>query len=516
MTFALRTAAAVLLAASLVAPAAGAIDDDPGGLIRSSTSLAKVRALYARTHAAERTRAATVIELWRLAQDNMTGTFRVRRLGKDVRETTTLGPLTYEQGIHAGLRWQQNRNGITYTFSGFHDQRDAISERAWDNANDTHDVRLVGESVPLDAYVVEINPTGGRHEWLFIDKRTGNVIRRERMERRRRVIITYDEFRTFDGIPEPSRVRQTDSFGNEREQTLLSRTLDLTPDLVDVAIPPTRRTFVEFPAGTPLVRLPIRFINGLMIVHVTIGFHGYDFILDSGAAGIVVDPSVVDDQHLERYGTRIGATIGTFSEATTIVPQISTGVLKMHNVVARVLGVPFRVDDRTRIAGLLGFDFFADAIVHVDEERFIVEAIAPSAFKPPQDAVATTIALDDKTPAIRARVGSAIARIILDTGANRSVFTTAYSDRADFAVDPTSVASRFRGVGGIGTAESAHLKQFEFAGIPVTDPSVDVSSADLGVEDIDGTAGTDMLRNYDLFFDYRANTVYARRPKAVR
>ena len=42
---------------------------------------------------------------------------------------------------------------------------------------------------------------------------------------------------------------------------------------------------------------------------------------------------------------------------------------------------------------------------------------------------------------------------------------------------------------------------------------IDVSNANLGAEDVDGTAGTDLLHAYDLFFDYRSAALYVRRSK---
>ena len=129
-----------------------------------------MRALYVKNHDRERTRAATIIEEWRLTQDKMSGTYHVFRLGRDERDITLLGPFFSEAGVHGGTRWQQTRNGITYTYSGVHENRDARSESAWLTDTDPRDVRLIGESVPLNAYVVEIDPPGGRHEWRFIDK----------------------------------------------------------------------------------------------------------------------------------------------------------------------------------------------------------------------------------------------------------------------------------------------------------------------------------------------------------
>jgi predicted aspartyl protease len=502
--------AALLLFAAGAASAA--VDDEPSGLVASSASLAHVRTLYDRAHAHDYTRAATVIEEWRLFQDDTVGSYHVNRLGKDVRETTTLGPLVYQRGVRGAVHWEQNRNGIVYTYPGDHEARDAVSERAFRDAGDERDVKLVGESVALNAYVVEVNPPAGRHEWLFVDKRTGYVARREYVERRRRYATSYDDYKLVEGIPEPSRTRTVDSLGNEREQILVTRSLDTTPDLRDVDIPAPRRV-VEFPEKQPSVRLPVRFVNGLAIVRVIVGRVGYDFLLDSGAAGIVIDPSVAQQQGLERYGQRLGATLGTFPESTTIVPQMTIGGLRMRNVVSRVVTVPFRPDDHTHVAGLLGFDFFADAVVHIDLQHNLAEAISPDRFRAPADAVTVNVDLDDKTPAVTAHAGSTTGRVVLDTGANRTVFETAFAERGDFSPDRVASTMHVRGMGGYASAEPTRVPSFELGGLWLRDATADVSNADLGTEDVDGIIGTDLLRSYELWFDYRANAVYVRREK---
>jgi hypothetical protein len=508
-----RRSALLLTAVLTIAlPAGAAVDDQPSGLVAPTASLARVRALYERAHAREHTRAVTVLEDWRLFQDGTVGSYRVNRLGKDVRETTTLGPLAYERGVLHGTRWEQNRNGVVFTYPGVHEQRDAISDHAFRDANDDRSVHIVGDSPAFSAYVVEVNPAAGRHEWLYVDKRTGNLVRREYVERRRRYTTTYDDYRLSEGVPEPSRVRTTDSLGNEREQTLVNRSLDLTPDVRDVEMPPSRRV-LEFPERQTTVRLPVRFVNGLAVVRVIVGRGAYDFLLDSGAAGIVVDPTLVDQQNLDRYGQRVGSTLGTFPETTAIVPQMTIGPLRMRNVVSRVVKIPFRIDDRTHIAGLLGFEFFADAVVHVDVERNLAEAIVPERFHAPPDASSVGLGLDDKTPAVAARAGSANGRVVLDTGANRTVFQSVFAERGDFSPQRFASTMHVRGMGGYANAEPTRLSAFEVGGIWTRGATADVANADLGTDDVDGIIGTDFLRSYDLWFDYKTATVYLRRAK---
>ncbi|MDB5026718.1 MAG: signaling protein [Candidatus Eremiobacteraeota bacterium] len=502
-----------MLLAALVftaAPALAAIDDEPGGLVPATAPLTRVRALYERAHPRERTRSMTVLEDWRLFQDGTVGSYRVNRLGRDVRETTTLGPLSYERGILHGVRWEQNRNGIVFTYAGIHDQRDIASDRAFRDPSDDRNVHVVGDSLAFNAYVVEVNPGAGRHEWLFIDRRSGHLVRREYVERRRRYTSTYDDYHAVDGIPEPSRIRTTDSLGNEREQILVNRSLDGTPDVRDVEMPASRRV-VEFPEHQTSVRLPVRFVNGLAVVRVIVGHGAYDFLLDSGAAGIVIDPSIVDQQGLERYGQRVGSTLGTFPESTTIVPQISIGGLRMRNIVSRIVRIPFRVDDRTHVAGLLGFDFFADTVVHVDLAKNLAEAISPDRFHPPADTSTVPLSLDDKTPAVGVRAGNATGRVVLDTGANRTVFETTFAERGDFTPDRFATTTHVHGMGGFTNAEPTRVPSFELGGLWTRGATADVARADLGSEDVDGIVGTDFLRTYELWFNYRQSAVYLRR-----
>jgi hypothetical protein len=190
---------------------------------------------------------------------------------------------------------------------------------------------------------------------------------------------------------------------------------------------------------------------------------------------------------------------------------MSLAGLRMRTVVARVVAVPFHLDDRTHVMGLLGFDFFADAVIHVDVDRGLAEAIVPEKFKPSADAGTVPIGLDDKTPAVRLRAASAVGRVVLDTGANRSVFEPEFADRADFGGSGGGL--HLFGIGGEASAETAHVPSLELGGVLTRDVVADVSDADLGTDDIDGVLGTDVLHEYDLWFDYRTSAVYVRKSK---
>ena len=469
-----------------------------------------MRALYERAYARTYGPRQTVLEDWRLYQDGIVGSYRVARVGHDERDTTSLGPVTYERGVLHGIHWEQDANGVTYTYPDVHEQKDALSEHDLRDPADDRDVHLLGESPDLDAYVVEVNPPAGRHAWYYIERRSGYLVRTERVRYGRRFITDDDDIRLVDGVPEPSRVRTVDALGNERDQILVSRTVEDVPVPSAIEIPPTRHP-LEIPTGVGPIRLPMRMVDGLPVVRTIVGRTAYDFLLDSGSSGIVVDPSVVDQQGFEHYGRHFGATLGTFTESTTVLSQLTVGELRMRDVVARVASLPFRPDAHTKIAGLLGFDFFADAIVHVDLPRGIVDVVAPERWHPPADASALSVGLTDRTQSVHLRVGSGIGRVVLDTGANRSLFVNTFADRADFGTERIPTVTRVRAIGGVSAAETTHVSVIDLAGIEVRDPTVDVTSGSLGADDLDGIVGTDVLREVELWFDDRTGTIYVRR-----
>jgi predicted aspartyl protease len=471
--------------------------------------------MYERAQGKDKEHTAEVVEDWKLFQDNMQGTFRTRRYLTNYIETTTLGPLTYLNGARNTLHWQQNRNGLTIPYSGLH-ERDAISERAFDLvAPDRPEVHVLGESPAFGAYVIEVDPSQGRHEWIFIDKRTGEMTRRERVERGRRYMTTYENFRTFDGDPMATRVHTVDSLGNERDQQLIARTVDPTPDLHDFDPPPNRRTFVEFPAHAGAVRLPARLVNGLFVVRVNIANHGYDFLLDTGAAGIVLDTQLAESLSLERYGSKNGNTVGTYLESTSIVPEMTIGPLRMQRVVTRVVPLPFHAEGSTRIVGLLGFDFFDDLVAHIDYADASVDVMPWEAFAKPSGTQIVPLALDDKTPLARVHIDDGVtARLTIDTGANRTLVFSDFAERAALPYDRLDTTVRFRAVGGIGSGGLGKLRSIDVGTFQLDKPTVEISPDTFGTEDTDGVLGSDVLRALDVWFDFRGTQAFVRRSKA--
>ena len=145
----------------------------------------------------------------------------------------------------------------------------------------------------------------------------------------------------------------------------------------DVAVPANRRALVEFPAGRTTVRLPARFVHGAIVVRVQIGDRGVDFALDSGSDSIVIDPGTVADLGLHASGLTSEVIAGRVDSSLVRIPEMKIGELRMHDVVADVLPMPFKPANDVRLAGLLGFDFLDATAVTIDFAAQTVDATAP-------------------------------------------------------------------------------------------------------------------------------------------
>ncbi len=246
-----------------------------------------------------------------------------------------------------------------------------------------------------------------------------------------------------------------------------------------------------------------------------------NLLLDSGASGILIDPGIVSALGIPTFGATTGTMAGNYSLAHAVVPEIDFGNVALRNVA--VSAVPFTSwgDEHTPIAGLVGFDFLDAAVFKVDYVNGTVSVIDPATFAPPAGAYAQAIALDDRVPVINATVAHASgALFILDTGADRTTLYSAFVNDhglsgADQGMgtqmrDAFPFETQFSGVGGRVAFRMLQLGPFEVAGVtfPTWLFSATYDAASFEGEDYDGLIGQDVLRYFDVYFDYAHQRVY--------
>jgi hypothetical protein len=516
-------AIAALLAIACLGAASNTVDDGtaaPVGITAPPAGVTLATVLSAHKKAVGKIAAGTLktrIETWTIAEAGQTGTDASVESGSDRRDDVTLGPVHTATGTVAGRDWHQNANGEVVIEHGLH-HLDDISARAL--ATMGKGVTLLGKvASPVAAYVIEAAPQGGRLEYLFYDKTTGQLIRREESIRGRRHVQTYDDFRTTKGLAQAWHIHASDGHAeNDRDYRLQTLSLGSAVDPKQLAIP---QSTTPVALASAKVIIPIKLIDDRVIIPVTISGRTVDFQLDSGASSILIDNLIVDALKLPTYGKAVGETAGTYNEGTTVVPLMTFGGVTMKNVVADSAPFTFWSDDKTPVAGLMGFDFIDGAVIHIDYERSVLEAYDASSFTPPAGATSIPIALDDDVPLVSTSVANVTGdRFIVDTGADRSTlfsrFVSEHSAQvADQGLGDEMVASypfltEVNGVGGTVKYRPLQAGPFAFGGhvFPKWLFQATHDAAAFEGDDFDGLVGQDVLRNFDVYLDYAHEKIW--------
>lgn len=458
-------------------------------------------------------------ERWSMRFGSMSGTIVYVASGREYREDEILGPDHEARGYDGSTLWSMDANGQVAVGAGIHqsDNVDAAALRSPGHRG----VTLLGRTTePVDAYVVRVQPAGGRLEYRFYDAKSFLLDRVEEIRRDRRVTITFDDYRTTDGLTEPWHVHTSDGFAtNDSDRTLQSLEHDVRVDPSELAVPKSTPLIT---LGTSPVRVPVKMSGDGIVVPVKIGADTVDFFLDSGASGIVVDNAIVEALGIPEHGRVTSETAGIYVESDVVIPSMSAGPLTLHDVHAESL--PFtQWTESAPVAGLLGFDFIHDVVWHVDYEHGTLDAIAPAAFVPPVGARALDVTFDDDVPTLSLSIAGVEApAFVVDTGAYRSMlfsgYVTAHASRltdeglGQAMTDAYPFVNDFSGVGG--TVDYRPLQTGPLVVGSLSFPAwlFDVaqssSAFEFQFEDYDGLIGQDFLRNFDLYLDYPDHKIY--------
>jgi len=490
----------------------------PAGIAPTSVTLAAVIAAHRKAIGRLAPGALkTSVERWAIKTEGLEGTESYVERDRDSRVDRTLGPLHTAYGMLAGRDWHQNENGEVVVERGLH-VIDDVSAHAL--ATLSKDVTLLGTvAKPVSAYVVKVAPKGGRLEYLYYDRSTYMIVRTERARNGRRIVTALDDFRTTAGLTEAWHYTTSDGRPeNDGDYRMTSLDIGKPVDAALVAMPAATSPVVF---AKPRVSIPIRMAGDRIIVPTKIQGHTVDFQLDSGASGVVLDSAVVDALALKLYGSSLGDTAGTYRQGSTIVPLISIGDISLQNL--EVQSAPFTewVDEKTPVAGLMGFDFIDGAVLHIDYLDGTLEAIDPATFVPPAGARALPIALDDDVPLVDVGIAKALGHLfIVDTGADNSAifsnFVAAHpNDVTDRGLGDRMLAqfpfvSDFAGVGGTVDYRPLQVGPLTFAGYTfpkwMFNGTHDAPSFE--GDDFEGLIGQDMLRNFDVYLDYRHEKIW--------
>lgn len=523
----MRVARAVVVATALIlaASALGAAKDDPKvdappqGLVPASVRLADVLALHDKMLGRPGARPArdTVIEDWAFVDSGLAGREHLERSGVDYHSRIVTGAYTEEFGQVGDQRWHRDANGFTSPTTDL-DDRSFIAVRVLEDAADPkNDVLVLGKTTDAKpAYVLQVKRPGYHHpEWIYYDAATGNVVRLEYFEGKRRVVSTYDDFRTVDGTTQAWHVHDA----------WWDRTLDddwhITAFHAGMLIAPSAFAAPKEDAsqGGAQVRgaLPAQFVDGFIIVRVKVGDRGLDFELDSSQAESMIDRGVAEDLHLPTYGQATRTSTGASIAYRTVIPDADVGPIHLHNFEVRASDIAYKPSTTTKVVGILGYDFLADNVVHVDYVHSLIEVIPSKYFAgatPIQKAIELPFQIDDGVPLVPMQIGNTLSdRVIVNCDLPLTlVFGTFVAAHADELQDmnPGKHQKRFvpfADEGTFGTSADVWLSRVpnlrfaiaNYQQLPVLTTNFPYSTTGQAV---DAEIGLDYLHYFDLYFDY--------------
>ncbi|MGD1065251.1 MAG: retropepsin-like aspartic protease [Vulcanimicrobiaceae bacterium] len=437
----------------------------------------------------------------------------VYRDGSDARSVSDSGPFHEENGTLHGQAWRQNANGQTILR-----QPDPGDER---HVLPTTTVTRITE--PVVGYVVARLDEHGEGTKDYVDASTWRIVRQDGVTANGTSATTYDDFRSDGGRVFTHHWRTVNGINHTTTDTTVTAYVPGGVTAADLAIPPPARALVEFPPGVTSVTLPTHFsdrpFNGERInVRLTIAGRGLDFVLDTGASGILMDSTVARQLGLHLYQQQSAVTAARYESAEAVVPEIHVGDLVMHNVAVHVAPLGFD-NGNVKEVGLLGFDFLAELGVTIDYDQKRVTVVPGDAFVPPTapNAIAVPVRVGDGEQEVTLTFNGAVGeRWGLDTGVRGTFmvfghFATRYPDavRQDRVVPRYARYGVGSGVGGSFDAERLHVRSVVLGNVTFTDV-IGTLVTQSGAYDapMDGVIGAAFLHFFTVELDDTHSTVY--------
>ncbi len=478
--------------------------------------VATIVAAYDRaTHADEIT---TMHAEGTLSGEGLSGTFRLFRDGKNEREDDVLGPRS-ETSLKVGDRFYvRNANGNVRELRGFLRRR-ARTEELIDSGDFVRHPELTrfagwGDAGGRQVWRLEVNAAGGEPETLWIDPASGLPLRLEYLDGDGPSFVDYSDWRDVNG--RKISFRNVLSDGDHRFDTvqqIASLELDVPVD-PEVFVPLAPRTL----AATGVHAVPLIERDGHVGATVRIAGQDWFFLLDTGAQSILVDGAVLKAAGVEGQGSmevRGAARSGGLSAA--VLPRLEIDGAAMDEVVVSSLDIARNLGGGLHIDGILGYPFFASALVEMDFAHHQLRFGPPGSFVPQGTRVELDV--DRELAEATLRVNDRLeAPFIVDTGNSGEMLIYRPFLEAHPGVVPFSAASSWNyGIGGANATYRSSLDQVKVGEFALYRRSVDVVLAKEGAfaDRVDaGNVGLGVLRNFVVTFDLGNAAMYVARGEA--
>jgi hypothetical protein len=252
--------------------------------------------------------------------------------------------------------------------------------------------------------------------------------------------------------------------------------------------------------------------DGHVGITVHIANRDWFFLLDTGAQSILADSAVLKAAGVDGQGAmevRGASRSGGLRVAT--LPRIEIDGAGMDDVVVSSLDLGRSLGGGLRIDGILGYPFFASAVVELDFAKRVMRFGPPGSFVPQGAKIVLDVdrELAESTFRINDRID---APFIVDTGnSGEMLLYRPFLDLHPGLVPFSANGSTNYGLGGANTVYQTTLDAIRLGGVDLYHRNVDVVLAKNGAfaDRVDaGNVGLGTLRNFVATFDLGNAAMY--------
>ncbi|HEV2741487.1 MAG TPA: aspartyl protease family protein [Candidatus Elarobacter sp.] len=411
---------------------------------------------------------------------------------------------TFEDGFTGRVLWSSNQNGFTVQTIGdaarYVYTEDALFGEGLSSLPGTVLRTETIDGTPVTW--VRVAPAVGVAAELAIDPATGSL--------KRAVLDPNGKYETrFDVMG------YTDVGGGKRvlsswrytggKALHAYTTIEANKPVTDDELHPPKQT-ATWSFDPAVASVPIELTKDRIFVYAMVNGVRGKFILDTGAGSIAFTDTFARRAGAKRVGESTIVGIGGGAAANLYkVDTIAFGANALHDVIIYT-GLDERGSSETDVAGLIGFDLLAGAIVELDLDGKTLRIMDPAKVQPDTSkGLVVHVDLADGTPRVAMTVAGRVPVLAtLDSGNPLHVLfsqSLVSRDRVSFFTDPTSLASQLQyyGVNGSEIAHCGQLQSLELGPI-VYRPVPACASGSMSHNDV--LVGLDFIRAFNVVFDY--------------
>ncbi|HEV3156963.1 MAG TPA: aspartyl protease family protein [Candidatus Baltobacteraceae bacterium] len=438
----------------------------------------------------------------------LSGTFQAWHDGDREREDEQLGPDISRSLLLTGHFYVQDANDDVREFTGpllGHERTETFVESGA-FAQAPQQSKLLGtrmrDGVVYD--VLEVRAPDGDPETVEIDSRSALPARVVFSENDGQTTIDFSDWRSLEGYRISFRaVISAGDRGYDVTRTVQS--VHIGGAIAPEVFAPMKGRMLGLPHPE---EIPLVVRDGHLFVRAQINEKAYWFLVDSGAQNIVIDSAVARTLGLHQEGNFLvsgAARAGGLHLAH--LAELRIGSVSLRDLVVAVfpLGAPSSID------GILGYPFFASAVVRMDVAHRTMRLSLPGMLAPEGDRL--SLFADRQLPETTLRINEKVdANFVIDTGnAADLLLYRPFIDAHVGLVTPGTTTRRGYGIGGATASSLVNLPMLRIGHATMHDVPADLMLETGGAfaDRFDaGNVGLAVIRRFIVTFDFPEDAIY--------